>query len=71
PNPVTNQLYLKSNGHNLNYDMAYIINSTGLMVKTITNVNRPVSVADLPEGLYGIVVYNNGKLLYCKKFIKK
>ena len=71
PNPVTNQLYIKSNGYNLNYAMAYVVNSTGQTVKTVSNLNRPVSVSDLPTGLYLVVVYGNGKLLYQEKFIKK
>ncbi len=71
PNPVTNQLYIKSNGYNLNYAIAYVVNSKGQTVKTITNVNRPVSVSDLPSGLYVTVVYDGSKLLYREKFIKK
>ena len=71
PNPATSRLYIKSAGYNLNYAKAFIVNSMGQTVKTITNLNRPVSVSDLSDGLYVIVVYNNGKLLYREKFIKK
>jgi hypothetical protein len=70
PNPVTNRLYLKSSGYNLNGAKAYIVNSTGQTVKTVTNLLGPVTVSDLPEGLYVMMVLSDGKVVFNKKFVK-
>ncbi len=71
PNPATNWLYIKSNGHNLNHVKAYMVNSMGQTVKTITNLNCPLDLSGIPNGLYVLVVYDNLKLLSRQKFVKK
>ena len=71
PNPVTDELHFKSNDNNITDAKAYIINSTGQTVKTVNNLNSPVSVSALPVGLYFIMVYNEGKVLYREKFVKR
>ncbi len=71
PNPAADKLYIKGNELNLNHATAYFINSTGQTVKTVTGLNDPISVSDLPGGLYIVVVYSDGKLLSRQKFVKK
>ncbi len=70
PNPARDKIFIKNSSHSLQAAKAQILNSMGRTVKTISNINRPVSVFDLPVGLYVVVVYGNNKMLYRKKFIK-
>jgi hypothetical protein len=71
PNPASDKIFIKDNNHSLQAANAQILNSMGRTVKTISNLNSPVSVSDLPSGLYVVVIYSNNKLLYRKKFIKR
>ena len=71
PNPASDKIFIKNGNHSLQVANAQILNSVGRTVKTITNLNRPVSVSDLPSGLYVVVVYGNNELMYREKFIKK
>ncbi len=71
PNPAANQLYIKSNGQNLNQAKAYIVNGMGQTVKTIPNLNRPIDLSNFTKGLYVVMVYDNNKLVSQQKFIKK
>ncbi len=71
PNPASDKIYIKGNGKSLQNVNAQILNIMGSTVKTITNINRPVSISNLSSGLYIVVVYDNNKLLYRQKFIKK
>ncbi|RLD85747.1 MAG: hypothetical protein DRJ09_12545 [Bacteroidetes bacterium] len=71
PNPASDKIFIKNGNHSLQVATAQILNSMGRTVKTIYNLNRPVSVSDLPSGLYVVVIYSNNKLLYREKFIKR
>ncbi|RLD90196.1 MAG: hypothetical protein DRJ09_05010 [Bacteroidetes bacterium] len=71
PNPAANQLYIKSSSQSLSHAQAYIVNSMGQTVKTITNLNRLIDLSNLTKGLYVVMVYDKNKLLSQQKFIKK
>jgi len=71
PNPANDKIFIKNGINSLQTAKAKILNSLGCTVKTISNLNRPVPVSDLPSGLYVVVVYNSNKLMYREKFIKK
>ena len=71
PNPANDKIFIKNGVNSLQTAKAKILNSLGCTVKTISNLNRPVPVSDLPSGLYVVVVYNSNKLMYREKFIKR
>ncbi len=71
PNPVNNQLYIKSN---LNIDTIKIFDINGRLIQNKTmndsNVQNEVSVSALKSGVYFIEVYSNGQKEVLR-FIKK
>ena len=71
PNPVSDKVFITTVNTQLQNVKVLILNSMGKTVKTINNINRSVSMADLPAGLYIAVVYSNNKFLYQQKLIKE
>ena len=66
PNPVVNELHLKSNQ---DIQSIELYNANGQMLKTLKSVNK-VSVSDLPKGVYFLKIRINETTQF-EKFIKK
>ncbi|RLD90131.1 MAG: hypothetical protein DRJ09_05155 [Bacteroidetes bacterium] len=71
PNPVRDEIFIKTTTTDLQNTKVLIVNSMGKTVKAIKNINRSVSMDNLPTGLYIAVVYSNNKLLFRQKLIKQ
>lgn len=71
PNPVNNQLYIKSN-YNINTIKIFDINGRLIQNKTMSysNTQNKVSVSILKPGIYFVEVYSNGQKEVLR-FIKK
>lgn len=71
PNPVNNQLYIKSN-YNINTIKIFDINGRLIQNKTMSysNTQNKVSVSTLKPGIYFVEVYSNGQKEVLR-FIKK
>jgi hypothetical protein len=70
PNPATNKITIKSNSPEFHNASAIILNSMGETVKTVSNINKPITIINLPKGLYIIMILNKNKSLLRQKFIK-
>jgi len=55
----------------MSHNIKLLITDTfGKIVKTASSVSQPISIANLPEGLYIVVIYVDGKLSGKEKLIK-
>lgn len=71
PNPAASAVYIQQSEGNLNNASVEFYNVTGKLVKRIahTNETQPLSIADLPSGIYLVRLVNNGKPMGSQKMI--
>lgn len=72
PNPVIDQMYLRSTNNNINtYFRVSIYNSVGFLVtKQNIRINEPCNVGFLPKGVYFCVIKDNRGHMEFSKLIK-
>ncbi len=68
PNPTSDKIFIKNaEGHKVKL---LLINASGKVVKTVSDNNFPVSLKNMPKGLYLAIIYIDGKLSGKEKIVK-